>query len=123
MIWTALIVSFFINVDARAATRPLPVNSPLTFDVPIDYNREVRTWIKHFQGPGRSVFSNWLKRSYRYLPQIQKTFAQEGLPQDLAYIAMIESGFSMVAVSPANAVGPWQFIEDTGQRWGLTINW
>ena len=112
-----------MNFEVQAAVRPVVMSAPLTFDIPIDYNREVQWWIKHFQGPGRPVFSTWLKRSSRYLPSIQQTLSRNGLPQDLAYIVMIESGFSSSAVSTANAVGPWQFIEDTGERWGLTINW
>jgi membrane-bound lytic murein transglycosylase D len=122
-----VILSLLISSPfADAATGNAAVfrpDSPLTFDLPIDYNREVKTWIRHFQGPGRQVFATWLRRSHKFLPSIQKTLSQNGLPQDLAYIAMIESGFANNAVSPANAVGPWQFIEDTGLRYGLKVTW
>jgi membrane-bound lytic murein transglycosylase D len=57
------------------------------------------------------------------LPQIKRTLKKNGLPQDLAYIAMIESGFSPHALSTARAVGPWQFIAETGKRYGLQVNW
>jgi len=117
-------ILFFAN-PSQGATPPVAVaiNSPLTFDLPIEYNRDVKGWIKHFQGPGRSVFSNWLRRSHRYMPQIQQTLQAVGLPKDLAYIVMIESGFSTSAVSHADAVGPWQFIEETGERYGLKVSW
>lgn len=90
-------------------------------DVPITYNKEVQTWVKYFQGKGRKWFRRWLERSYKYLPEIQRKLTNEGLPKDLAYIAMIESGFSSKAVSVASAVGPWQFIKPTGLRFGLKI--
>jgi membrane-bound lytic murein transglycosylase D len=97
--------------------------SPLVFDIPISYNREVRKWISFFQTKGRKWFATWLARSHNVLPQIQTTFQREGLPRDLAYMAMIESGFSSHAVSGASAVGPWQFIKPTGERYGLKITW
>lgn len=123
---TLFLSIFFCALVSQGATPPptkISINSPLTFDLPIEYNRDVKTWVKHFQGPGRQVFSTWLKRSHRFLPMIQKTLSNEGLPQDLGYIAMIESGFSSSAVSTAEAVGPWQFIEETGLRYGLKVNW
>ena len=100
-----------------------PAASSLIFDIPVAYNKDVRFWIKYFQGNGRSHFKRWLERSGRYLPAIQKTLQHEGLPKDLAYMAMIESGFSSSAISPAAAVGPWQFIRETGERYGLRVKW
>ena len=64
-------------------------------------------------------------RSYyeRYIPYMRKIFQQEGLPEDLTYLAMVESGFNPRAYSRAHASGPWQFIESTGQLYGLRNNW
>jgi membrane-bound lytic murein transglycosylase D len=93
------------------------------FDYPIQYNRQVQFWIRHFQTEGRRVFNGWLRRSQKYMPHVQKILREQGLPQDLAYIPMIESGFVSHARSPAAAVGPWQFIGETGQRYGLTTSW
>lgn len=98
-------------------------NVPIIFDIPVSYNKRVRFWIRYFQGSGRKWFHKWLQRSTRYLPMFKKVLRQHGLPQDLAYLAMIESGFSTQAKSTASAVGPWQFIRDTGKRFGLKINW
>ncbi len=95
----------------------------LSFDLPITYNGSVKEWIHFYQTRGRKDFSRWLERSQKYLPHIQTVFRQEGLPNDLAYVAMVESGFSPFAISPADAVGYWQFIESTAQRFGLTVNW
>lgn len=108
----------------EADLRPAPVGeTPLIFDIPIAYNSRVKYWIEYFQTSGRSWYVKWLERSTRYLPMFQKTLKKHGLPQDLAYIAMIESGFSTQASSHASAVGPWQFIRETGQRYGLRVNW
>lgn len=95
----------------------------LIFDLPVTYNKKVSKWIHYYQTNGRKWFREWLERSTQHMPPIQKELQQAGLPQDLAYMVMIESGFSANAVSSAQAVGPWQFIETTGNRYGLTRNW
>lgn len=93
------------------------------YDFPIVENDKVRYYVDYFSGQARSTFKLWLERSGRYLPMMQKIFAEEGLPLDLAYLAMVESGFNDKAYSWAHAVGPWQFIESTGQRYGMKNNW
>ncbi len=95
----------------------------LIFDFPVTYNARVRKWIKYFQTSGRPSFRTWLQRSSRYIPQIQDEMRRANLPLDLAYVAMIESGFSSIAQSHASAMGMWQFIAPTGQRYGLAIDW
>ena len=62
-----------------------------------------------------------LKRTRRWLPVIKKIMREEGIPEDLAYISIIESGFNNVT-SPAGAKGFWQLLEETGKEFGLTIN-
>ncbi len=93
-----------------------------TFDMPIQVNKEVRNYIYYFSTDRKQIFSRYLSRSTRYLPMIKKVFAEYGLPEDLAYLAMIESGYSNKARSSANAVGMWQFIRGTAVRYGLAIN-
>ena len=93
-----------------------------TFDMPIQVNKEVRNYIYYFSTDKKDVFSRYLSRSTRYLPMIKKVFAEYGLPEDLAYLAMIESGYTNKARSSANAVGMWQFIKGTGVRYGLTVD-
>lgn len=100
-----------------------PVDNSPYFDIPVTYNTKVRYWINYFQTGGRKWFRTWLERSNAYLPMMKQTLAQQGLPQDLAYVAMIESGFSSQATSTAAAVGYWQFISPTASRYGLKINW
>lgn len=95
-----------------------------TFDVPITLNEKVETYIHYFTNRIRDRFSMWLARSEKYLPMMKKTFKDKGLPEDLTYIALIESGFNDKAYSRAKAVGQWQFIKGTGKRYGLRIdNW
>lgn len=95
----------------------------LIFDLPVTYNRRVAYWLGYFQNNGRNWFRQWLEKATRYMPFIQKELRQAGLPADLAFMVMIESGFDPFAHSHANAVGPWQFIRPTGQRYGLEVNW
>jgi membrane-bound lytic murein transglycosylase D len=100
-----------------------PVDASPYFDIPITYNTKVKWWINYFQTGGRRWFKLWLERSNAYLPIMQKMLAARGMPQDLAYVAMIESGFSSQATSTAEAVGYWQFIAPTANRYGLKTTW
>lgn len=93
-------------------------------DFPVVHNDKVQQFIDFYSGPrGRKVFQRWLERSSRFLPQMREIFAEEGLPRDLAYLAMVESGFNTRAYSWAHAVGPWQFISSTGKMMGLNQTW
>ncbi len=93
------------------------------FDLPVTYNKKVANWIAFFQTRGKNFFRNWLEKSTKYMPLLQSELKKAGLPTDLAYMVMIESGFSSTAVSTASAVGPWQFIQNTGKNYGLKQNW
>ena len=93
-----------------------------TSDVPIDYVPEVVESIHYFRTIGRKVFARWLSRSSAYLPMIRQIFWEEGLPLDLAYKAMVESGFNPRAYSRARAAGVWQFVPRTAVLYGLRRN-
>ncbi|MGZ3711256.1 MAG: LysM peptidoglycan-binding domain-containing protein [Bdellovibrionota bacterium] len=93
------------------------------FDLPVVYNDEVKNWVGYFTGPGRKHFQVYLERKARMEPVILPKLKEAGLPQDLIYLAMIESGFSTQAASHAGAVGPWQFIRGTGRLYGLKTDW
>jgi hypothetical protein len=94
----------------------------LKTDVPVARNKEVRAYLVYFSTERKQVIQQYLARSTRYLPLIQEIFQEHGLPEDLAYLAMIESGFNPYAYSPAHAAGMWQFISGTARRYGLEIN-
>jgi membrane-bound lytic murein transglycosylase D len=97
------------------------VNLPLS-DIPLALNSKVEYFLYYFQTSGKASFSKWLSRSSRYIPMMKEILKREGMPEDLVYVAMIESGFQMHARSWANAVGPWQFVSDTGRRYSLRID-
>jgi Transglycosylase SLT domain len=85
-------------------------------------NDSVENHLEYFTLNGRVTFQRWLDRSARYLPLMRDIFREKNLPEELAYLAMIESGFDPYAVSRAQAVGPWQFMPATGRYYGLRIN-
>ncbi len=93
------------------------------YDVPMTRNVAVDRWIEYFTGPGRKRFAEWLQRSGRFIGRFRQIFKEKELPQDLAYLALIESGFNLRARSRAGAVGPWQFMRGTARRVGLKVNW
>jgi membrane-bound lytic murein transglycosylase D len=94
----------------------------LKIDVPVAKNKRVRAYLVYFTTERKRTIRKYLARSTRYLPMIREIFQEHGLPEDLAYLAMIESGFKPHAYSHAHACGMWQFIQGTGRRYGLAIN-
>lgn len=96
--------------------------SEIEYDFPIIINSHVEFFLDKFQNSQHETFRKWLERSGRYLPMIQEELRQAGLPLDLAYLPMIESGYRLTAYSTARAVGPWQFMRGTGRSYNLTID-
>ena len=82
----------------------------------------VDSFVTRFQTSLRGFFSGALSRSGRYVPRMSSILQKEGLPIELAYLPLIESGYRLHAVSRAGAVGPWQLIPGTGRRYGLRID-
>jgi membrane-bound lytic murein transglycosylase D len=82
----------------------------------------VRYYLSYFQGPARGRMEIFLSRGARYESLIRSRFQAEGLPGDLGYLALIESGYSNQAVSRAYAVGMWQFMRGTGKGYGLRVD-
>ncbi len=103
--------------DEEEAEKP-----PVTYDVPIVVNESVEGWLGFFQTIYRERFTLWLDRSRRYLPIMRQTLKDAGLPEDLVYVALIESGFNPYAYSRSRAVGPWQFMRGTAKKYGLKID-
>ncbi|WP_306592085.1 LysM peptidoglycan-binding domain-containing protein [Geothrix sp. 21YS21S-4] len=93
-----------------------------TYDFPLDLNDKVLTWVSLFTKEKRGFMENALGRASVFMPMVRQVFAEEGVPSDLAYLAVIESGFRNEAKSKAKAVGMWQFIRSTGRIYGLTGN-
>ena len=100
-----------------------PRDTTVSFDFPVILNDDVREKIVFFQLEARRPLTRWLSRSTRYLPLIRRIFSEEGLPLDLAYLPLVESGFNSNAYSWAHAVGIWQFIRGTARNYGLRVDW
>ncbi len=92
-------------------------------DIPMVMNEKVQYFINYFSGPEHDIFAKWLERSERYIPQMKRILRDNGLPEDLVYMALIESGFNTHAFSRSRACGPWQFIRSTAQLYHLKVNW
>jgi membrane-bound lytic murein transglycosylase D len=84
--------------------------------------RSVDRNLRAFTGRIKKRFGIYLSRSARYTRMMRSILREEGIPEDMVYLAMIESGFNTHAYSPARASGPWQFMKHTGKRFGLRLN-
>jgi membrane-bound lytic murein transglycosylase D len=94
----------------------------LQFSPQVVENPKVRHFINYYSNTGKHRFRELLSRSGRYMPMIAKVLAQEGLPEQLGYLALLESEFDVNVTSRNGAVGLWQFIPATGRRYGLRID-
>ncbi|MFN0150676.1 MAG: LysM peptidoglycan-binding domain-containing protein [bacterium] len=91
-------------------------------DYPIEMNPRVMRFIDFFQKGSATRFQTYIARSGRYAPMMRRILREHGLPEDLIYLSMIESGFSPHAYSSAHASGLWQFIQGTGRIYGLKVD-
>ena len=93
------------------------------FDIPVVYNKQVKKWIDYYTTKGRKYFELHTERAGRYAPIIGAILEENGLPRDLIFLAMAESGFSNSAKSISAAVGTWQFMPATGRLYSLNQDW
>jgi membrane-bound lytic murein transglycosylase D len=93
------------------------------FDFPVVYNESVKSWMNYFLSKGKKYFIKYVERSGKYAPLMGRILEDHGLPRDLIFLAMAESGMQSHAKSWARAIGPWQFMYHTGRRYGLKIDW
>ncbi len=104
------------------ASRQIVVNGQHN-EIPITMNRYVKKEIKRLTGPERKFFIQSMERSHRYRPFIVAELKKAGLPEDISWLPLIESGFKIRALSHARALGLWQFIPSTGYKFGLSRNY
>ena len=97
-------------------------NAPPLPEVPVTMNAQVAGQITFFMNKGRKVMSAWMERTAGMFPRLRPILAEEGLPEDVLYLAMIESGLNPRAHSYAHAAGIWQFIASTGRIYGLRVD-
>jgi membrane-bound lytic murein transglycosylase D len=107
------------NLKARAEADLKNTQS----DLPLTINDYVAGYINYFSTGGRGVFERALVRSGRYREMIERIFREQGVPQDLIYLAQAESGFHPLALSRARARGMWQFMASRGMGYGLRRSW
>jgi|HubBroStandDraft_2_1064218.scaffolds.fasta_scaffold27742_2 membrane-bound lytic murein transglycosylase D len=93
-------------------------------DLPVRWDARVIRYLEFYKSDprGRQLFAYWLRRSGRYRDAIRRSFRKKALPEDLSWIAMVESGYDPSARSPAGALGLWQFMPETGRLYGLTVD-
>jgi len=111
--------------EGRAAVGAAPTPGEPLFDIDVTTfaaNRRVLEYLEFFQVDSRDRFEIWLSRLGRYEGMIRERLRARGLPEDLVYLTLIESGLSNTAVSRARAVGMWQFIAGTARLYGLTVD-
>lgn len=110
--------------EGRTAIGAAPSAEPI-FDIDVSSfstNRRVLEYLEFFQVDARDRFEIWLSRLGRYQGMIRERLRAKGLPEDLLYLTLIESGLSNTAVSRAKAVGMWQFMASTARLYGLTVD-
>jgi membrane-bound lytic murein transglycosylase D len=117
-------LALYADPAASLTVDPLYLDlvDPSEFDIPIETNPWVAKWVRYFTGDGRKYYERWLSRSTRYQPMMRAELKEKGLPQDLVYLSMIESGYNTHAYSSADAAGLWQFISSTGKLYDLRID-
>ncbi len=108
------------NLDSGREMKRSGENDPNV--IPVEINELVKKWLVYFTTKDRDRFQRFLDRKDGYAILIKDLLEKNDVPQDLIFLALIESGFSTEATSHAKAVGIWQFIAATGKRYGLTVN-
>jgi membrane-bound lytic murein transglycosylase D len=108
--------------DAYADGSRVSYSAVMAQAYPVAVNPQVQFFLDRFTGSRRDLMSLWVSRSGRYLAMAREVFRSRGLPEDLVFTAMIESGFKPDAVSRVGAKGMWQFMAGTARRYGLRVD-
>ncbi len=91
-------------------------------DMGVSINREVERFLEYYRGKDKRAFLRYWQRGKRFIPLVKRILRKEGLPEDLAYLPILESGYWATALSHSRALGYWQFIRSTARLYGLRIN-
>lgn len=130
---TALLASALVAVAATSERAPetaptpgiqVPDVSHLLGEtrLPLEVNARVERWIGRFLGPDRETFEHYLVREGLYGGMVRQKLRARDMPEQLLYLAMVESGFSVGATSPVAAAGMWQFLGATARAYGLSVD-
>ena len=109
------------EADVAANADGAPARPKTLKPVEPERNERVDVWMAYYTGRGRERFQLWIIRSASYMDLLTKNLRAEGVPEELANLVFVESGFNMQAKSVARAVGPWQFIRGTARLFGLEM--
>ena len=112
--------------DSIGAPAAEPVEEEPTWDIDVrsyETHKRVAYFMDRYEHSARESFAKWLARGGRYEPMIRAKLHAAGLPEDLTYLALIESGYDPNAYSRAAAVGMWQFMTSTAKSTGLRVDW
>lgn len=124
---SAVLIERFGDISSRLSSDTMLVykseQNKITYDIPIVMNDRVKKSIVYFQTVAKSAFIKYLKRSKKYRPMMLRILREEGVPDDLIYLSLVESGYNAHAYSWARAMGLWQFISSTGRMYGLDRSW
>ena len=113
-----------LPADPRLKQRAEEAAKNVSHDLPLTVNDEVLSFLNFFQTPkGRDIVETGLRRGGKYRDMISRILQEEGMPQDLIYLAQAESAFQPLALSRAGARGIWQFVAYRGQQYGLRRTW
>jgi membrane-bound lytic murein transglycosylase D len=111
-------------VDPKLKERAEDVAKSVSHDLPLTVNDVVVSYLNFFQTPrGKAIVENGLRRKGKYEQMISRILKEEGVPQDLVYLAQAESAFQPLALSRAGARGIWQFVQWRGNEYGLKRSW
>lgn len=121
-----LLVAFSLLVREAGVTTPSPVPHVAeiapSLGLPVEMNAEVERWMERYLTDQRPVFTRYLEREGLYSGMIREGLRRRGMPEELMYLAAIESGYSPRATSRVSAIGMWQFMGPTAQAFGLRID-
>ena len=93
-----------------------------SYALDFQYNDRVERWLHYWLTGGRDQMERYLERSGRYIDRVREIVREEGLPEDLAFLPVIESGYSPMAYSHMHAAGTWQFIQSTAKIYNLSVD-
>jgi membrane-bound lytic murein transglycosylase D len=114
--------AMFLGKEKKKAPAPTAKESEYP-DVPADdHNPRVRRFIREYGYKSRETMKQYLARAQRYLPMVKGMAKENGVPEDISYLFLLESGANPEARSPANALGMWQFMPDTARSYGLRVD-
>jgi membrane-bound lytic murein transglycosylase D len=118
-------LQYLVDENAKDTTdlSQITFKEPPPTTIPLPLNEEVEKNIVYFSTKMRGNFEKWLERTGRFFPVMRPILKEEGLPDEIIYLTLIESGCNPVARSWAKCIGLWQFLKSTGEMYGLKGDW